>query len=138
MLLFTEDSDQESIATDTTEESVHSADHSYRIETILAETLDKKGRKKYLVKWEGYALHRATWEPRSCFDTEDEINDFKARKRAAERGGPPLFDTLEYEEALDIAEQERESKALKRREKRKKLRKRREVSSYLPFLVAAA
>lgn len=133
MALFLEDSDHDSIATDTTEESEHSVDHSYRVETILAEALDKQGRKKYLVKWEGYALHRATWEPRANFDTEEEINDFKARKRAAERGGPPLFDTLEYDEALDIAELEKENKAQRRREKRKKRKKRREVSCICEF-----
>lgn len=120
MALFTEDSDEDSIATDTSAESEHSEDHRYSVEAILAEARDKYNRRMYLVKWEGYALHRATWEPRSCFDTDDEINQWKAKKRAAEAGGPCLFDVLEYEEALEVAEEEKESKARRRRAKRKR------------------
>ena len=39
-------------------------DRKYFAEKVVAEKLGETGKTLYLVKWEGYPLEEATWEPR--------------------------------------------------------------------------
>lgn len=122
MALFVEDSDEDSIKTDTTDESDHSTDSNFNVEQILAEWKNPKGVTVYLVKWEGYPLHRCTFEPREMFVGDATLTAWEARKRDAANGGEELFNVDEYHEAYERAEYEKELKHERRKAKRKKRR----------------
>ena len=66
---FEEHSDTDSIATNTTTVS-ETEGKEWHVEKILAEQRvraedDDAGQMLYLLKWEGWALGYASWEPRS-------------------------------------------------------------------------
>jgi len=61
MAFITEDSDTDSVATNTTAESSHDEDEGFNVESILAES-SASGSTEYLVEWAGYPLHRCSWE----------------------------------------------------------------------------
>jgi hypothetical protein len=82
--IFDEDDDSDSIASDTTADSETAEEYS--VEKILCDRRSDQGQILYLgthnhhihhfhstadfdyiVKWEGYPLHRATWEPSKHF-----------------------------------------------------------------------
>lgn len=129
MALFTEDSDDDSIATTTTAESKHSWDAGFNVEQILAEVIDQDdGKDKYLVKWEGYLLGRSTWESRDQFDTGLPFVSWKETKRKAAAERTDLFDLETYYDAVKLMVEEKEEKVKRRAAKR---RKRREVSGSL-------
>ena len=133
MAFITEDSDDDSIATDTTADSQHSEDHQFNVEQILAEDTNEDDEKIYLVKWEGYPLHRCTWEGREAFNGDFHLQRWKAKKAAARRGDERLFDVDEYHEAVENAAEEKQERARRRQVKR---RKRNEVSGedeFQPF-----
>lgn len=115
-----EDSDTDSIDTDTTAESVHSEDTGFNVEQILQEDTNAQGVKLYLVKWEGYPLHRASWEDRKQFESGLPLQQWEQRKRAAKQGGQPLFDVDLWHEAYERANDEKEDKARRRAAKRRR------------------
>jgi chromo domain-containing protein 1 len=97
------DFDHDAISlTSTPPSSEYGSDHEFLVEEILAE---KKvdGRLFYLVSWDGYAIHKATWEPKSNIHS-DPLLGWKERKKAIERGEKAPFNVVAYEsDLLEIA-----------------------------------
>lgn len=126
--MFLEDSESDgSINTTTTAESQDS-DKEYNIEHILSEIQDEAGELQYLIKWEGYPLYQATWEPADKFtEYDDLLRAWEGKKRNARlSGGVPLFDVEEFYKAVEVEEEKR---LLKRR---KRVLKRRKKGNYVP------
>lgn len=76
-------SDEDSISLTSTAPS--EPQEEYAVETIMAEK-DGDGTTYYLVKWEGYAEDRCTWEPASSFQSDDTLFDWKTKKMRLARG----------------------------------------------------
>lgn len=57
------DSDADDISVTSTIEGEDGGEGDYIVREILAEA-DIDGETKYLIEWEGYPVHQATWEPR--------------------------------------------------------------------------
>lgn len=38
---------------------------SYEVESVLDERCDELGEREYLIKWRGFSIKDATWEPRA-------------------------------------------------------------------------
>lgn len=126
MALFTEESDEDSIATDTTADSDHDEDEGFSVERILNEKVDEESNKEWLVKWAGYPLYRCSYEPRSQFESDVSIQAWEQAKREAARGSEPLFDMQKFYDAVEQYEDAKDVKAARRAAKRAK---RGEVSS---------
>lgn len=86
---------------------------------ILAERKSDQGTPLYLVKWEGYELHRSTWEPREHFVDVDCVVNWKLHKREIDAGHAKPFKVATYEAALRRDEEQRERRYAKRAEKRR-------------------
>ena len=51
----------------------------YQVETILKHRRRGQGY-QYLIKWEGYLITKASWEPKSAFsDNGDLLDEYKQR-----------------------------------------------------------
>ncbi|KAA8909552.1 hypothetical protein FN846DRAFT_905556 [Sphaerosporella brunnea] len=114
-------SDEDSIATDSTAESVAQEGASFPVEVLLADKWSPIRKKQvYLVKWEGYPFHRCTWEPASSFDSETRqlIEDYKERKRKGQTDSTVA-------DKFERAKSEHEAAQAERKERRRKKRERR-------------
>ncbi|KAF4694870.1 hypothetical protein FOZ60_006723 [Perkinsus olseni] len=60
------------------EEDESEADEVFAVEKLLQWKLDNRGHRKFLVKWEGYPLSEASWEPESNLNSSVEIDELKA------------------------------------------------------------
>jgi hypothetical protein len=89
------------------------------INQILAERTDKQGTPLFLVKWEGYELHRSTWEPRENFVDLDCLVNWKVHKRDIDAGHAKPFKVPKFEAALKLDQEQRERRHAKRAEKRR-------------------
>ncbi|EER00765.1 hypothetical protein Pmar_PMAR002829 [Perkinsus marinus ATCC 50983] len=71
-----------SIAEDAAKEIASEADEEeeevFAVEKLLKWKLDNRGRRKFLVKWEGYPLSEASWEPETNLNSSIEIDELKA------------------------------------------------------------
>ncbi|KAI5207835.1 hypothetical protein E4T39_01704 [Aureobasidium subglaciale] len=115
--IFDKYDDSDSVNTDSTAESEAKAEYS--VEKILAEKNDE-GYPQYLVKWEGYHLHRATWEPVESFVDPDSLENWERLKRDIKAGKAKPFRVSKFEDALEREEKEREKRHAKREGKRRK------------------
>jgi len=115
--VFDEDDDTDSVNTDSTVESELQAEYS--VEKILAERKSDQGTPLYLVKWEGYELHRSTWEPREHFVDVDCLVNWKLHKREIDAGDAKPFKVATYEAALRRHDEQCERRYVKRAEKRR-------------------
>ncbi|KAF4674180.1 hypothetical protein FOL47_009586 [Perkinsus chesapeaki] len=66
-----------SVSDDSVDEDSGSEEEVFNVEKLLQWKLDKHGHRKFLVKWEGYPLAEATWEPESNFNESPEIEELK-------------------------------------------------------------
>ncbi|KAL1848092.1 hypothetical protein Plec18170_008267 [Paecilomyces lecythidis] len=92
----------------------------YDVECILTELKFPDGV-KYLVKWDGYPVERATWEPPDSFSDPQTLKDWKAKKKAISRGQEEPFDLEGWEIRLEALEDARDERKRKRRAKRIRL-----------------
>ncbi|KAH0417240.1 hypothetical protein KCU90_g12813, partial [Aureobasidium melanogenum] len=115
--VFVEDDDSDSVNTDSTVESEFESEYS--VEKILAERKSDDGKPLYLVKWEGYQLHRSTWEPRENFHDTDCLVNWELLKRDAAEGRAKLFKVAKFDAAVRHEEEQRERRHAKREEKRR-------------------
>ncbi|KAG9994608.1 hypothetical protein KCU78_g18341, partial [Aureobasidium melanogenum] len=115
--VFVEDDDSDSVNTDSTVESELEAEYS--VKKILAERTTDEGDPLYLVKWEGYELHRSTWEPRENFVDTDCLVNWELHKRDAAEGRAKLFKVAKFDAAVSREEVQRERRHAKRAEKRR-------------------
>ncbi|KAI4718802.1 hypothetical protein E4T48_04935 [Aureobasidium sp. EXF-10727] len=116
--VFDEDDDSDSVKTDSTVESDFQAEYS--VEKILAERQTAQGKPLYLVKWEGYALHRSTWEPQEHF-ADDSVCfvNWELHKRAVDEGRTKPFKVAKFDAAVRLDAEQRERRHAKRAEKRR-------------------
>ncbi|KAI7096773.1 hypothetical protein KC340_g11051 [Hortaea werneckii] len=101
--LFMEESDEDSIPTDSTEASEHENDESFSVEKILAyhQNHDNSGHPAYLIKWEGYELGRSSWEPPENLEDERLIQDFEDEQARVKKGLAVQFDEQDFVEAVN-------------------------------------
>lgn len=109
-----DDSETDSIATDSTAES--DVRDEYEVERILDEAPD--GR--YFVKWEGYKLSRCTWEPREHILGSDCLPEWERQKKRIAAGEAEKFNEDEYFKAYSQAHDEKMARRQRRNAKRQK------------------
>ena len=64
------------------------------------------GSLEYLVKWDGYDLMNATWEPKNPFDSEDTLRDWQEKKLQINYGKLPSFNVGKWEREKSRLEDE--------------------------------
>lgn len=118
------DSD-DSISLTSTVFSEDDPDNTYIVENILAERwFAEEERTKYLVKWEGYPIERASWEPIEMFDDKNTINEWKAIKQRHENGNSsPEFDWQQWDADREKESYEQHIRKRRRLKKRQRLQK---------------
>ncbi|SMY21634.1 unnamed protein product [Zymoseptoria tritici ST99CH_1A5] len=110
--------DNDSIGTDSTAESAQL--DVYPVDKILAETGAPGTDLQYLVKWEGYPLARATWEPPENITTKNVLSVWAREKRSVEEGSAKPFDYFTWFEAKGEYEQQKAERHRRRKLKRRK------------------
>ncbi|KAI7273493.1 hypothetical protein KC345_g6992 [Hortaea werneckii] len=120
--LFMEESDEDSIPTDSTEDSEHDDDESFHVEKILAyhQNHDNSGNPAFLIKWEGYELGRSSWEPPENLEDERLIQDFETEQARVKKGLAVGFDEKDFVEALEQMLQQKSERHKRRVAKRQK------------------
>ncbi|KAI7028427.1 hypothetical protein KC366_g11148 [Hortaea werneckii] len=120
--LFMEESDEDSIPTDSTEDSEHDDDESFHVEKILAfhENHDNSGNPAYLIKWEGYELGRSSWEPPENLEDERLIQDFETEQERVKKGLAVQFDENDFVEACEKILEDKSERHKRRVAKRQK------------------
>ncbi|KAJ5267647.1 hypothetical protein N7478_010455 [Penicillium angulare] len=68
----------------------------FDVETILAQR-GIIGRMEYLVKWDGYDILNATWEPEDSFNSDDTLMDWARKNLEIRSGSQPRFDVKKWE-----------------------------------------
>ncbi|TKA68633.1 hypothetical protein B0A55_07372 [Friedmanniomyces simplex] len=118
---FLEDVDGDSVASDTTEES-EQEDVFYSVDQILAEDrdYDGMGELRYLLKWTGYAITRASWEPTEHIETESVLREWEKRKRRIRQGELEAFDLEVWDAKRSKLEEEKLERARRRKAKRRR------------------
>ncbi|KAH7073887.1 hypothetical protein BKA63DRAFT_514985 [Paraphoma chrysanthemicola] len=129
------DYDTDTISLASTVESDAGEDKVYDIDELLSEGLgeDRQGSrvKKYLVKWEGYGMHRCTWEPEDHLIGTGLLEDWdKQKARSGEQAFKKLCDrnNAAFESARKHEEAAHELRQRKRAKKRTNMLKRRKKS----------
>ncbi|TKA61699.1 hypothetical protein B0A55_11525 [Friedmanniomyces simplex] len=119
--LFLEDVDGDSVASDTTEES-EQEDVFYSVDQILAEDrdYDGMGELRYLLKWTGYPITRASWEPTEHIETESVLREWEKRKRKIRQGELEAFDLEVWDAKRSKLEEEKLERARRRKAKRRR------------------
>lgn len=119
------DDSDDSISITSTVFSEDDPDNTYIVENILAERyFSEEERTKYLVKWEGYPIERASWEPIEMFDDKNTINEWKAMKQRQESGNSsPQFDWRQWDADREKELHDQHVRKLRRMRKRQKLQK---------------
>ncbi|KAF2182796.1 hypothetical protein K469DRAFT_711489 [Zopfia rhizophila CBS 207.26] len=95
----------------------------YPAEDVLAEGYVEGEGMKYLIKWEGYDIHRCTWEPEANLAETNLLADWEEKKRSYQ-GNFEIFNTRNtdlFEVAWRRADAAKASRQEKRRKKRIKL-----------------
>ncbi|KAF7719015.1 Uncharacterized protein PECH_000195 [Penicillium ucsense] len=91
----------------------------YEVEEVLAERMGSDGEKEYLLKWDGYPLERASWEPPECFLSMQEVlKAYQDKCRRIQAGNEPPFDVDAWQRGIDAHERETERRKKARRVKR--------------------
>ena len=92
----------------------------YPVERILSERRNSEGMREYLVKWEGYANHRNTWEPEGCFKSEETLVNWQETRAKIRAGKQKPYDL----EAWDLSKKEYDKETEERKRRRRKKRQR--------------
>jgi hypothetical protein len=112
------DSDSDSISVTSTRSSDPEAE--YNVEKILAEEVWDDGVKRYLLKWEGYPLHSATWEPTENIIGAQLLSNWEREQAEIKAGVRSPFDVLEHEKAQEDHIAEKAERHRRRKAKRRK------------------
>ncbi|PPJ56995.1 hypothetical protein CBER1_00594 [Cercospora berteroae] len=117
ILFVDESSDEDSIRTDYTTDD--DPEKEYDIERVLDydETLEK-----YLIKWTGYPIYEATWEPRDGLPEEDsEIwSDWRQFVKDIKQGKKEPFDRADWNRRWQAHRAEKNQRRARRNAKRRK------------------
>ncbi|KAG0632754.1 hypothetical protein HOY80DRAFT_866728, partial [Tuber brumale] len=116
-------SDSDTISLTSTVASEEDPDDTYIVENILGEKwIESEGKMRYLVKWEGYPMSRASWEPLEMFDDQDTIQEWKATQEAIRaRGELPPFDWQKWDRERLAEAEAQEDRKRRRAKKRQKV-----------------
>ena len=93
----------------------------YEVDGILAERDDGAGSKLYLVQWQGYPLHRCTWEPSENFGNEETFEDWEHGKHLIQQGERLAFDLEAFETECAWHDAETRQRKVRRQAKRRRL-----------------
>ena len=94
------DDDDDAISLDSTAPSVHSEDHDFNVEQVLAEDVTAVGGQIHLILWENYPLSRATWEPSENL-SEELLRNWEEKKSRINAGEEENgFQLSEYYQAV--------------------------------------
>ena len=93
-------------------------DEPYNLEAVLAEKTNENGKKRYLVKWEGYDNHRNTWEKKKHFQFEQTLLDWRDQKMQITRGRAKAFDVDAWEREVKLIRKATEKRRARRRAKK--------------------
>ncbi|KAL8895372.1 MAG: hypothetical protein Q9192_003672 [Flavoplaca navasiana] len=93
-------------------------DEPYNLEAVLAEKTNENGKKRYLVKWEGYDNHRNTWEKKKHFQFEQTLLDWRDQKMQITRGRVKAFNVDAWEREVELIRKATEKRRARRREKK--------------------
>ncbi|KAI5306376.1 hypothetical protein KEM56_001157, partial [Ascosphaera pollenicola] len=100
---------------------IDNPDRENNVEEILAKR-DFYDRAYYLVKWEGFPIEQATWEPIESFSTPKEAIDFWEHTQAAiDRGDEHSAELVARQQDAIEAVRVREERRKRRRELRARL-----------------
>ncbi|KAK0254194.1 hypothetical protein B0A54_04328 [Friedmanniomyces endolithicus] len=119
---FIEEVDEDSVASDTTQES-EQEDENYGVDEILAEDRDAEdagGGMRYLLKWTGYPLMRSTWEPAAHIHTDLVVKQWEERKRRIGLGQVKAFDLEGWNAKKDKLAEEKLERVRRRKAKRRR------------------
>lgn len=120
-----DDSEIDSITTETTEESDQDSEKIYDVERIVAERVDRDGKLRYLLMWANYPEDRASWEPpENIVDQDEVIGAWTARREQEKAGKLKAFDVAALESKQKRLKKEKEERQLRRVAKRRKLARR--------------
>ncbi|KAJ5721825.1 uncharacterized protein N7483_009759 [Penicillium malachiteum] len=75
-------------------------DAVFDVETILAQKEDTEGNLEYLVKWDGYDVMNATWEPEDSFNSTDTLMDWERKKLDIQSGQQLRFNVEKWKKRL--------------------------------------
>ncbi|KAL4741054.1 hypothetical protein BDV11DRAFT_168606 [Aspergillus similis] len=122
------DSDDDISLTSTVESEQAS---EYYVDTILAEYEFAKDDIRYLVKWDGYDVHRCTWEPKENFNNVREtLLEWEEKKQRIAEGNEPAFDVTAWEETCRRLDEEKQERKRRRAAKRQKIAASQEMRDY--------
>lgn len=95
------DDDDDSISITSTQDSEQSEGHEYEVDRVLAEKIVKeksgKGKKFYLLLWQGYSEKRATWEPRANICDPKILDAWRERQKNEDQGIETRFDVKSFD-----------------------------------------
>lgn len=114
------DTDSDSIATDSTAESTLSREE-YDVEKVLLEVPGDEGQMYYLLKWVGYPLHEATYEPVEHIRVPSILEEWEQTKRRVVNGEEAPFDPEDFLGAVEAAQAKKEDRKRRRKAKRRRL-----------------
>jgi hypothetical protein len=66
---------------------------SYEVEKVLDHKIDKKGEKRFLVKWKGFPESENSWEPKQNFNSMKPINEYMEQVREYNNFGVKPIET---------------------------------------------
>lgn len=112
-----------------TEESEYGENQAFQMDSILARGhiwADEDGeyamRDRYLVKWTGYSIYKATWEPEHHFDDVGEVLfHWQNRSMRQVRGAERAFDLNRWDDEKDAVQAKRVRRHQRRNKKRDRL-----------------
>ncbi|GAB7340807.1 hypothetical protein MBLNU457_7174t1 [Dothideomycetes sp. NU457] len=94
----------------------------YHVEEILCEgERELDGAPMWLVKWSGYPLTQATFEPRENFTSSSTIEEWEIKRKAIDGGKEPAFDLDQWVQDVEAEKRATAERKRKRQEKRRAL-----------------
>ncbi|KAL8789641.1 MAG: hypothetical protein Q9213_001077 [Squamulea squamosa] len=109
-------SDDDTISLTSTVLSVQK-NEPYNLEAVLAERTIN-GKKKYLVKWEGYPHFRNTWERKGHLNSKQTLLDWRDQQMQITRGRAKAFDVDAWEVEVEKILEATKKRRARRREKK--------------------
>ncbi|KAJ6028228.1 hypothetical protein N7540_003804 [Penicillium herquei] len=86
------------VAEDSSDDS-EDEENEFDVETILAQRVNA-GHQEYLVKWDGYDVLNATWEPEYSFNSTDTLLDWERKKLDIQSGHQRRFNVEKWGKRL--------------------------------------
>lgn len=111
--------DTDSISLTSTVESEHGPDDEFNVEEIMSEH-GSANKKRYLIRWEGYALHKATWEPKENVLGLAALADWIELRQSMTKDNLQIYKKQREAEWDRARKREDRAKEIRRQKRRKK------------------